>query len=243
MMLRRLLSPFRTVVAVAVALLATWTAAWTVTVVAWRNPGSPFIEGVINRWSTIILAVAGVSLTVRGVENIEPGRSYVIVSNHQSSFDIPAHFLALPMPIRFFAKKELFRIPIFGTALRAIGIVEVDRHAGAVVHQQINSQAAEVMRRGHSILVFAEGTRYLDGQVRQFKRGAFSIAIASGLPILPVVVNGGHLAWPKRHPILGGPITVMISKPIETSALVHKDVPMLRDQTKDEIERMIRAVG
>ncbi len=243
MMLRLILASFRTVIAVTVAVLATWIAAWAVTVVAWRDPRSPLIERVIDRWSTIILAVAGVSLTVHGRENVEPGRSYVVVSNHQSSFDIPAHFLALPMPIRFLAKKELFRIPIFSTALRAIGIVEVDRQAGAVVHQHINSQAAEVMRRGHSILVFAEGTRYLDGQVRQFKRGAFSIAIESGLPILPVIVNGGHLAWPKHHPILGGPITVMISKPIETSALVHKDVSMLRDQTKDEIERMIGAVG
>ncbi|MDH5371897.1 MAG: 1-acyl-sn-glycerol-3-phosphate acyltransferase, partial [Acidimicrobiia bacterium] len=184
-----------------------------------------------------------VSHTVNGSENVEPGQSYVVVSNHQSSIDIPAHFLALPMPIRFLAKKELFGIPIFGRALRAIGIVEVDRKAGAAVHEQINAHSAEVIRRGHSILVYAEGTRFRDGSLHAFKQGAFSIAIESGLPVLPVMIHGGHLAWPRRRPIYGGPVTVTISKPIETDSLARKDVRLLRDQTRREIEEMLTAMA
>ncbi len=240
-MLRIALASIRTVFALTAAVFVTWIAAWTATYLAWRDPTSPRIDGVIHWWSRSLLKVAGIRLRVHGTENIEPGRSYVIVSNHQSAFDIPAHFLALPLPVRFLAKKELFRIPVFGTALRAIGIVEVDRQAGATVHGLINSQSELVARRGHSILVYAEGTRYQDGDVHAFKRGAFSIAIASGLPVLPVIVNGGHIAWPPRRPILGGEMTVDVAKPIETTGLSHKDIVRLRDETRAEIERMVAA--
>lgn len=241
-MLRVLLSPFRTVLAITVALLATWIAAWSVTVLAWRDPASPRIERVISWWSKSILAGAGVKLTVRGLEHIEQGRSYVVVANHQAALDIPAHFRALPIPIRFLAKKELFGVPILGTALRAIGIVEVDRQAGAAVHAHINAQSAEVMRRGHSILVYAEGTRFRDGEVHAFKRGAFTIAIESGMPILPVMVHGGHLAWPRRRPIFGGPMTVEVSAPIDTTGLTRNDVVLLRDQTRNVIEDMVEGI-
>ena len=242
-MLRHSLAPFRTVFGLLLAVLATWIAAWSVTFLAWRDADSARIERVIDWWGKTVLAAIGVSLTVNGRENVEPGRSYVVVSNHQSSIDIPSHFVALPMPIRFLAKKELFGIPIFGRALRAIGIVEVDRQAGAAVHKQINAHSAEVIQRGHSILVYAEGTRFRDGSLHAFKQGAFSIAIESGLPILPVMIHGGHLAWPRRRPIYGGRVTVTISKPIETESLVQKDMRLLRDQTKREIEEMLIAMG
>lgn len=242
-MLRLLLSPFRTVLAITVAFLATWIAAWSVTFLAWRDPASPRIEGAISWWSKSILAGAGVKLTVRGLEHIEPGRSYVVVANHQGALDIPAHFRALPIPIRFLAKKELFGVPILGTALRAIGIVEVDRQAGAAGHAQINAQSAEVIRRGHSILVYAEGTRFRDGGVHAFKRGAFSIAIDSGMPILPVTVYGAHLAWPRRRPIIGGLMTVEVSAPIDTTGLTRNDVVALRDQTRNVIERMVKEIA
>lgn len=240
-MLRKIVSPARTVVAFVVAFLVTGVAATVVSVLAWRNPTSQWVEKIINGWSKTILGVAGVRLSVDGLENVEPDRSYVMVSNHQSAFDIPAEFLALPIPLRFLAKKELFGIPVFGTALRAIGIVEVDRQAGAAVHKQINAHSAEVIKRGHSILVFAEGTRYQDGAMRAFKRGAFSIAIESGLPILPVMVHGGHLAWPPRRPIYGGPMHVSVAKPIDTEGLVHKDVADLRDQTWEVINDMLES--
>ncbi|HSR43631.1 MAG TPA: lysophospholipid acyltransferase family protein [Acidimicrobiia bacterium] len=236
-------SPFRTVLAITVAGLATWIAAWSVTFLAWRDKSAERIERVINWWARTILAGAGVTLSVAGQEHVDPTRSYVVVSNHQAALDIPAHFLALPVPIRFLAKKELFGVPILGTALRAIGIVEVDRQAGAAVHGQINSHSAEVIRRGHSILVYAEGTRFRDGKVHAFKRGAFAIAIDSGLPILPVMVHGGHLVWPQRRPIFGGPMKVTISEPIETSGLTRRDVVMLRDLTKQKIEEMVEAAG
>ena len=242
-MLRKALSPFRTVIAITVSLIATWMAASIVTYLAWRDPTSPRIDKTIRIWSKTILGSTGSTLTVNGLENVDVNRSYVVVSNHQGALDIPAHFLAFPMPIRFFAKKELYRIPIFRTALRAIGIVEIDRQAGAAVHGQINSHSAQVTERGHSVLVFAEGTRFVDGSVHRFKSGAFSIAIEAGLPILPAMVHGSHLAWPRRRPIYGAPMTVTISKPIETTDLQRKDVRMLRDRTKREIETMIEAVG
>jgi 1-acyl-sn-glycerol-3-phosphate acyltransferase len=242
-MIRTLLSPFRTVFAVPFTVVATWLTCWALTFLSWRDSTTAWIERVLDWWSKSLLFAAGVSLSIEGLENIEAERSYVIVSNHQSALDIPAQFLAFPVPVRFLAKKELYRIPILGTALRAIGCVEVDRQAGAAVHRQINTQSTEVMRRGHSILVYAEGTRFRDGTVHAFKRGAFSIAIDAGMPILPVAVVGGAKAWPQRRPLLGGPMKVAIAQPIETSELSRKDVSALRDQTRREIEEMSSRLG
>jgi 1-acyl-sn-glycerol-3-phosphate acyltransferase len=84
---------------------------------------------ITDRWSRLWLGAAGVDLRVVGGENVDPDRSYVVVANHSSNLDIMACFLALPLPIRFLAKKELFRLPLLATAMRDIGIVEVDRQA------------------------------------------------------------------------------------------------------------------
>jgi 1-acyl-sn-glycerol-3-phosphate acyltransferase len=236
MIRRAILDPIRTVALVAVGVLDTWVCATIVTLIALRNPRSPWIDKVARVWSKVILAMAGVELDVYGSHHVDPNRSYVVVSNHLSNFDIPAHFVALPVPIRFLAKKELYKIPVFGTALRAIGIIEVDRQAGARAHEQINEQAAAAVERGHSLLVYAEGTRSRSGELRPFKGGAFAIAVGSTLPILPVTVHGGHEAWPPGTKIVrGGRMTVVISEPIETAGLTNRDLRALRDRTRVEI--------
>src|SRR5690606_24917074 len=156
--------------------------------------------------------------------------------NHESTFDIMACFLALPVPIRFLAKKELFRIPLLAQAMKAIGIVEVDRQARIPIHDQLNVQAKELIAAGRSVIIYPEGTRTRTGVLGPFKKGAFTIALGMGLPILPVAIEGSFEAWrPGTFLIRGGEITVKIEPPIETDGLERADANILRDQAREVI--------
>lgn len=232
--LRRVWLTLRTAV---VGLVATVVAAVAAIVVSRRDPTGPGVERVIERWSRAWLWAAGVELRVTGAEHVDPDRSYVVVANHRSALDIMACFEGIPLPIRFLAKKELFRIPLLAPAMRAIGIVEVDRQARVAVHEQINQQAKELVTSGRSVIIFPEGTRARDGGLSQFKKGAFTIAIRSGLPVLPVTVAGSYEALaPGPGLVRGGPITVAIDPPIETDGLSMGDSSAVRDRAHRVIE-------
>lgn len=221
----------RTVATGLVGLLATFVAAVAAIVVSRRHPTGPQIERVIHGWSRAWLQAAGVDLTVVGAERVDRSRSYVVVANHGSTLDIMACFLGVPLPVRFLAKKELFRIPLLSPAMRAIGIIEVDRQARVAVHEQINQQAKELVAWGRSVVIFPEGTRARNGTLGPFKKGAFTIAVRSGLPVLPVTIQGGYEAWPPGSRLVrGGPMTVTIDAPIETEGLSVAETTGIQDR-------------
>src|SRR4030065_544341 len=99
--------------------------------------------------------------------------------------DAPYHLGTMPVGVRFLAKKELYKIPLFGSTLRAVGMVETDRQAGAAAHEDINRQVARVITMGRSLLIYPEGTRSRDAELHDFKKGPFRIAIENGMPVLP----------------------------------------------------------
>ena len=140
-----------------------------------------------------------------------------------------------PCPIRFLAKKELFRIPILAPAMRAIGIVEVDRSARSAIHEQVNRQARELVASGRSLIIYPEGTRSRDGELRPFKKGAFTMAVAGGIPILPVTIAGTYRAWPPGQLLVPGgrTITAVIDPPIETAGMKREDVTRLTEDDPD----------
>ncbi len=157
----------------------------------------------------------------------------MIVSNHLSTIDIFANFLAVPVPIRFLAKRELFSVPVLGGAMRAIGIIEVDRDRhGTSVQNKLNDDTNEALTHRHSIMVYAEGTRSRDGVLRPFKKGAFAIAVNKQLPILPVTIQGAREAWPPGGMVKGGHVQVSIGKPIEVAGSDRSDIPRLLDETR-----------
>lgn len=157
--MRLLVDLVRTAATLLVGLIVTYIASVMVTVLGRLRPHSPTIDRVARWWSRSWLAAARVELTVNNGDLVDPSRSYVVVANHRSALDIMACFLALPIPIRFLAKKELFRIPIFGTAMRSIGIVEVDRRAPTALHDQINQAAWKLIEADRSLIIYPEGTR------------------------------------------------------------------------------------
>ncbi|MBT8212875.1 MAG: 1-acyl-sn-glycerol-3-phosphate acyltransferase, partial [Acidimicrobiia bacterium] len=161
---------------------------------------------------------------------------YVFASNHLSNFDIPLLFLAIPVPIRYLAKKELFRIPIFATGMRRIGIVEVDRDAAATARDAINVGVSQAVERGHSIMVYVEGHRSRDKRLQPFKRGAFRIAIDNRLPLVPVTIQGTWEVWPPGKKVVrSGRAVVVIGDPIDTSQMERSQVGELLDRARDEI--------
>jgi len=220
-----------------VGLLATGIAATAVIITSLLKPESALIDGIVRSWARVVLWGGGVRLNVIGHENVDPSTSYVVASNHQSTFDIMAHFLALPVPIRFLAKKELFGVPLLGWALRRLHMVPVDRSAGRTVYEEIETNATATIAQGKSIIVYPEGTRTTTGGLLPFKKGGFFIAVHTGLPILPTTIAGSYEAWlPRAKIIRGGTITVAIGAPILTRDLTVDDASGLRDETRSAIE-------
>lgn len=166
-------------------------------------------------WSWLILKTTGVEVTVEGLDRLDPSRSYVFASNHQSIYDIPILFASLPFQLRIIAKESLGRIPFMGWHLRRTGHVLVDRaRPGAGVVRKM----ARLARAGHSLIVFPEGTRSTDGTVGRFKGGPFVIALQAGLPIVPISVAGSrHVMFRGDLMVRPGQVTVVVHDPIETT--------------------------
>jgi len=183
-------------------------------------------------FARLCMRVGGTRLLVRGEERIVPGSAYVVVANHESNWDSPTVVAALPrLVIRFVAKQEIMRIPIFGHALRATGNIRVLRKQtqGDVARIQ-----AVMERRDPevSILFFAEGTRSPDGALHPFKMGAFATALGHGLPVLPVGIAGTRPIWPKGMlRVRRGTVALEVGEPIPVDGLVPEGRAALRDRT------------
>lgn len=234
----------RTIITVVVGVTATIIAVALLAVMVVIDDSSPLIERIIRVWSRVWLAASGTKLEVEGAENIDPKRSYVVVANHLSTLDIMACLLAVPLPIRFLAKKELFRVPVLAQGMRMVGIIEVDREARGAVHSEVNRQSRELIEKGRSLIIYAEGTRPRNGVMKPFKKGAFTMAISSGLPVLPLSIHGSYEAWPPGTPLVrGGVIKVILDKPVETEGMTTSDTGDLRDQVREVIAGRVEALG
>jgi 1-acyl-sn-glycerol-3-phosphate acyltransferase len=232
--------------------LATWVAGTLVTIVGALavitvvviDPASPAIEKVIRWWSRVWLAASGTKLTVEGREVVDDDRSYIVVANHLSTLDIMVCFLAVDLPIRYLAKKELFRIPLLAQAMRAVGIIEVDREARSAIHNSVNRQAKDLIANHRSLIIYAEGTRPRDGIMKRFKKGAFTMAIASQLPVLPLSIHGTYeAAVPGKPWFKGGAVTAIVDPPIETAGMTQADADALRERVHEIIAKRVRDLG
>ena len=200
------------------------------------NPYSRFNNGVLRLWAKIILLAAGVKLQIEGAENLAREESYIVVANHQSLMDIPVLACGLPVPIRFIAKKELFKIPVLGWGMKAAGMLEIDRSNQKQSFGTLK-KAEQVVRSHHlSILAFPEGTRSEDGKIHNFKKGPFILAINTGLSIIPVSVSGTRKIIPKGIiRIKPGRVRIQIHSPVSVADLNLSD----RNRLVSETQKMI----
>ncbi|MBW2433993.1 MAG: 1-acyl-sn-glycerol-3-phosphate acyltransferase, partial [Deltaproteobacteria bacterium] len=135
----------------------------------------------------------------------------------QSNFDIPVLLGYLTVQFRWLAKMELFKIPIFGHAMRKAGYISIDRNNRESAFKSLEL-AAEKIRNGVSVLIFPEGTRSRDGRIQPFKKGGFVMAIESGVPIVPVIISGARAIMTKgKFRVNPGQIRLSIQKPIDTT--------------------------
>lgn len=232
-----ILQAIRTAMALLLVGLLTIVLGVVAVIVAAVRPSSHFIDRrIIRFWARFFLWSAGFDLEVSGAENIDESRAYVFVSNHESDADIPCHFLACRVPIRFLAKKELYRVPLLGFYMRRLGFIEVDRQARAAGMESVNRQVADAVSYGRSLMIYPEGTRSRDGALQAFKKGAFRIAIDTGLDVIPLAVEGSWEAWPPGSKIIrGGTVKVTVGEPISVDGLTAADIEQLRNRAYEEV--------
>jgi 1-acyl-sn-glycerol-3-phosphate acyltransferase len=186
-------------------------------------------------WAWVMLKAAGVRTRIRGKEKIERGRSYVVIVNHQSLYDIPTLVTALGIQFRWIIKKEILKVPLFGHALYASRNIFIDRSNRESAVESIHRGMAR-LPPGASVLFFAEGTRSPDGEIHDFKKGGFVTAIEGKLPILPVTVNGSRRVLPKKSVVFQpGSIEVVVGDPIETTGCAGGVLEELMRSTRNTI--------
>jgi 1-acyl-sn-glycerol-3-phosphate acyltransferase len=223
-MLESVIAGVRTVVLVPVFFVYTLALSLIIIVYGAFRPTSPVHDGIVRHWARVFLWVPPVRVTVEGAEHVDPDQRYVVASNHLSIFDIPLLLRVLPVKGRFLSKQEVFRIPLLGRAMRTIGIIEIDRASGSSSRQAIVNGIRVGAERGYSFIVFPEGTRSVDGDPLPFKKGAFRIAIDTGLPLLPVVIDGTDRVSRSGSKVFHrGKVVVRILEPRTTADMTNRD--------------------
>jgi 1-acyl-sn-glycerol-3-phosphate acyltransferase len=233
-MLKSLLYTLQTLVIVVWFILVTAVISTSVIICSFfsRTGNGPHL--LARFWANSILWVARAKITVSGAEKLDPDRSSMYMANHQSNADIPLLLGRLPVQFRWLAKAELFKIPIFGRAMRGVGYISIDRSNRKSAFESLE-RAAQTIRNGTSVLIFPEGTRSRDGHMLPFKKGGFVLSVDSGVPIVPIIIRGTREIIPKGHfMIRPAPITMQILDPVETSGYTRK--------TKDALLAHIRSI-
>jgi 1-acyl-sn-glycerol-3-phosphate acyltransferase len=170
---------------------------------AWATGSTRFLYRFSMWIARTGVRLAGVRVEVAGRERLDPHQTYIFMANHVSNLDPPVLMPEIPNRTSVLVKMELFRIPIFGYAMRLAHLVPVDRaNRDAAVASVRN--AAEVVRAGFSMMVFPEGTRSRDGRLLPLKKGPFYLATESGCPIVPVTILGTYEILPKGKFLVRG---------------------------------------
>ncbi|MBN2284198.1 MAG: 1-acyl-sn-glycerol-3-phosphate acyltransferase [Deltaproteobacteria bacterium] len=186
-------------------------------------------------WSRLNLMLSGVSVKVEGLEKIDRNQSYIVMSNHQSHFDVWALIAFLPLQLRWVMKKELRKVPVFGYCCDRMGHIYVDRGDSEKARESLQV-AGEKMRAGASLFFFPEGTRSPRKEMLPFKKGGFVIALATGMPILPISVKGGREILPKNSiKIMPGEMIICIHDPLFVDEYSYDT----RDKLMSRVRRII----
>ncbi len=186
-------------------------------------------------WSPFLMWIGGVKLEVIGQENVDPKRPTIYVSNHLSSLDIPVLVMAIPVNVRFVAKKQLGWVPFVGWYLWMAKFILLDRSNRVKAIQTLDKAGARI-RSGISIIVYADGTRSPDGSIQPFKKGAFGLALKARVPIVPVTIEGSDRIMPRNSwRIRGGLVRVKLGKPIDVSPYGPEE----RERLMRDVRRII----
>lgn len=211
----------------------------TTIILSWCRVSEHKIQWAPRAWARLILWGVGCPVRTIGRENIVPSATYVFASNHTSALDILALFGQLPSNFRWIAKKELFKIVLFGPAMLRAGYIPIDRSDRRAAMESLN-RAAERIATGASVVIFPEGTRSPDGNLLPFKSGGLALAIRSKRPVVPVAIVGANKALkPKSILLSPGRIFIILGKPIPTEGLNMKQRDQLAQEVRERVQELM----
>ena len=190
-------------------------------------------------WGRVMLWAVGARVTYHGLESVPADTPLIFIANHQSIVDVWVVPRICPLATRFVAKEELFRIPIFGWAMRIAGFIPIARSNRTDAIRSLRS-AAERIRAGNSVVLFPEGTRSSDGRLRPFKKGAFHLALSAGVGVVPVAITGSfEILPPNGLRVRPGPVEVHIDPPVDVTPFLPSDYDGLRHHVQQMIGRHV----
>lgn len=194
-------------------------------------------------WGTVALLANRVKVKIEGMENLNGEGPYVFMSNHQGSYDIFALLGHLPYQFKWLAKKELFSIPFFGWTMAAAGYISIDREGTRETVEAMNV-AAQKIRDGMSVVIFPEGSRSPDGSIQPFKKGGFTLAVKSKVPVVPIAISGSRNIMPKdKLTTAAGEIRMFVDHPIETQHCSSKDRELLMKKVRETISDNFKLIS
>ena len=195
------------------------------------------LTGKLTRiWARWVIWATGINCEIIGLGNIQQDKQYIFMCNHESALDILFCIACLPCNIVFLAKKELFRIPLFGWAMQAAGSIKIDRKNPERAKKSVDNAVETFNRSTFSSIIYPEGTRSETGELLPFKKGGFILAIRSKLPLVPVTILGaGNILRKGSFKFRKGQIKIIISNPIETLNMTIEDKEKLMQHCREAI--------
>jgi 1-acyl-sn-glycerol-3-phosphate acyltransferase len=194
-------------------------------------------------WGKIALMTNRVKVKVEGMKNLQGEGPYIFMSNHQGSYDIFALLGHLPFQFKWLAKRELFSVPFLGWTMAAAGYISIDREGTRKTVKALD-KAAQKIREGISIVIFPEGSRSPDGSIQSFKKGGFTLAIKSRVPIVPIAISGSREIMPKESlTAIPGEIRIQMGRPIPTQSYSLKDREALIKKVSQAISEIFKMIS
>jgi 1-acyl-sn-glycerol-3-phosphate acyltransferase len=193
-------------------------------------------------WCKKVIQHTRMDITVRGKEHMKSGSTYLVMSNHQSHYDVPVLFYVLGANLRMITKIELFRIPIFGEAIRQAGFIAIDRSNRARAVESLRV-AKEKLAAGVHVWIAPEGTRSETGELLPFKKGGFNVALEAGLPVLPISIQGTRDALRAKdlRTAPGAKVKVTLGCPLYPSDYTQADMRTRREALMADVRKAIES--
>ena len=199
------------------------------------------LSKIVKSWARTIFFSVGVKIQMIGLENLDSLKNYIFAANHSSSLDLPLMLGYIPFWIVPISKIELKWIPFLGWAMQMAGHVFVDRgnHERAIA--SLSKIKTSLLKNPRSILLFPEGSRSNDGQIKPFKSGGLGLGISTGIPIVPVAIIGTFESLGKESTSFeNNLLTVQIGSPIDTNEYIENDRKILSKLVYERVKELKR---
>lgn len=186
---------------------------------------------IVRKWARFVVSLTKSDVEVRGEENIPQDTAVVLIGNHQSYLDIPVLMGYVNKPIAFIAKSEILKVPVLSKAMKLMQctfLVRTDMRQSV----KAMAEAVETIKKGYSMVIFPEGTRSKGGPVIDFKAGSFKLAYKSGVPILPVTIDGTFRLFEEKNKVQAGKVIITIHPPVPTAGLTKDDQAQIPEKVR-----------